>query len=236
MPQTASTTVVNRSDRIRAAAASIALAYLRNLAENDYLRASVVLAEFQRFWNDQRTIIPATGSAGVPGVLPVTGTFDAASQTQRALFYVLVLQAVVPGSSTATAQVGVAAMASWYRQHVRLPESARLWGAYRASRGVPSQDAGLSVADWAFEFIDIGSHQNDLMDILANGQTTVPVPTNTSPPPINTHTAYGEMPPISVSAMAPRSQAWTGWPWVVAGGAAALLFGGLVYKRKGRRR
>lgn len=125
-------------------------------------------------------------------------------------------------------------MASWYRQHVRLSESSPLWGAFRASRGVPPQDAGISVADWAFEFIDVGSHQDNLMDLLANGSVTVPLAP--SPPTPMTTTHYGTLPPLHVTAPTLQAKSWGAWPWVVAAGAAALLYGGLVYRRKGRRR
>lgn len=249
---TVTAATAERGPRVRAVAASIALASLRLMSEGDSIRASVVIASFQQFWNDYRSSL-------VEGIrdadrfaqrLAVTGAFDAERQTQLAMILVLLSGGVVTQAQVNTLGVGLGAMVAWYQANVRLAADSPLWNAYQVAQGVAAIDAGTAVSQWAFAANEglagsVEDSYGDLIDELAHDEPGSPVP---APAPaqgcpsgytmqngVCTYVFPGSIVVPGITSLRARK---THWGWYVAGGAgvlAALGLGWKIWKKRGRR-
>lgn len=221
-------TVANRTQNIRAAAAMLALAYLRLIVEGESVRASVVLFEFQRFYTEnRRDIIPNPPPFdGVPPDLSGSGYID--RPTHNALVFILWLNSLIPNNvaEIATADWGVPILIQQVWPTVQTTGD-HIWGAYRAALSGPAQDAGMNAYTWVFGFIE-GLH------------TQTPEP---SPPIIPADEGFAPTgdgvyefeTPILIPGLVRKSSGPALWPWALAAGAGVLLLGGFLYKRRGRR-
>jgi len=223
MTTTASTTVVDRTSRVRDAAASMAMVYLRLLADGDHARASVVLAEFQRFWTTyHRDIVPTPPPFdGIPPDLRASGMLD--QPTQNAVVTSLYLGRLVPYSMATSFSGGARALLTQVYPTIPAIGAGTVAAlALEAANRGPVQDAGVSVSTWAFGFIEGLDEEANLMDTLSRGEVTVP--------PVH---EFGDE---YVFAQPLQPKAAVLWPWAVVAVGGVLLYAGFVYKKKGRRR
>lgn len=222
-------TGTNHETRVNTAGAGLALAYLRLLVEGDGARASIVLGQFQLWWNEHRGVYQDQAGAyrdEVAGPLAPTGGLDRATQ-------IAVIQALQPTGIVGRVQMptGAPGMVELYQGLARPPEGSMLWGAYRAARGTSIGAAGTQAMAWADDTVlgISGDGFDDLMDELASG------------PPAGA-TGSGDqgvvtLPEQDVVGLVPRQGRRSYWPWAVAGVGAAVLGGVLIYRmRRGRRR
>lgn len=222
-PETASSTVVDRTSRVRAAAGWIALAYLRLLAEGDTLRASVVLAVFQGFWNVQRRNITA-GAVDLPAMVPpdLVASGQLNQPTQNALLYTLWLNQLVLGARVDAVQgYGATVLLQQIYPHLRVSLT-NVWLVYNEARAVPVGDVHSAIEDWAFSFVEGISQEDDLYNTLAQGGATVD--------------STGIGPEIPITGMSTRGTTYSYWPWALGGLALVLAGAGFAYRMKRRRR
>lgn len=251
-----------REPRIRAAAAVIALAYLRFLAEGDSVRASIVLASFQGFWNRYRASIVAPlgrDAASLPAALPVNGAFT--DETQYAMVVGFMDFGAMTQADAEATRWGAGSMLATFNTRIRprYPDSSALWEGYRVARGVPAQDAGGAIDAWASDFAegftaDAASDFNALVSTLAEDEVAgssmaagAGAPTGSGPsssacvPPMYWDPNVGACvypADIMVPGITQLRRRSMPWGWYVAGaavGLAALGLGWRVWKRRGRR-
>lgn len=219
MPQTASGTVVNRTSLTRAAAAMLALAYLRNAADGEWVRASAALSEFQRFWNERRSALvdPNETITGIPGALAVTGILD--DPTQFAVMFSLWQNNIISTEVAGLTPWGEYGLIQQVFSQVNLASSSPLWEAFNVSRRVAAQDAGPELQAWAWGF--------------AEGLAE-PSPPTSAASRDNAPIQVGEE--FHIPGLVVKRTTRPLWPWAVAGVGLTLVVGGLVYRMKKRRR
>lgn len=256
MPGTAATSLSARDPRVRAAATAIALAYLRLLSEGDSVRASIVLASFQSFWNRHSSSIAVymADPSRLPRALEVSGAFD--FNTQYAVVVVFAQSELVDEQDRRTLAGGAGPMLALFNNRIRprVADDSMLWLAYRRARGVAVQDAGTAVDAWAFEFVEAvgetGVGFDALLDTLADDQAAggdepgaggaVSIPSRCAPPTVWDVAAGACMYPTAlvIPGITSLRAKRTPWGWWLAGGVFTLAAFGLgwrIWKKRGRR-
>lgn len=223
MTTTASSTVVNRTSRVRSAAAAMAYVYLRLLREGHSVRASVVLAEFQRYWSQSRQIIvpdPPPFSEGIPPDLRASGMLD--QETQNAVMFVLWQNGLITDQTAQIQGSGVSVLLTQVYPEIRpMGPDTIAAVAYEAALRGPQQDAGIQVRNWAFSYVEALDDESNLYEELArSNDATVP-----GAPP--SHIG----PSIPVFATPLRRREPKLWGFALALGLGALLFAGFTYRR-----
>jgi len=236
----ASTSVSARGPRARVALGSLGWAYLAALDRGDWVRASQLLATFQREWNEFGSYVTELQSRTIAeGLrsLPVDGMWQVMTANALALATVPAeeaaeRQALVRTAGTMMANSSAAAFFHEKLLYLAPYGDENIWMVFRWAMEAAPWDVGPLLHARIFDYIE---------GFESSGPETLPPDVQQAGTPVRTTSPAREyaMEEIPVTAIVQRKGIGAYWPFAVAGVGVVALFGILAVRKwgkKGRRR